>query len=48
MLKWVGLSVAVAGSVREVLEIADRVAPPMEGDGAAIVLEELLEQGLVG
>ena len=48
MLKWVGLSVAVAGSVREGLEIADRVAPPMEGDGAAIVLEELLEQGLVG
>ena len=48
MLQWVGLSVAVAGAVPEVLEVADRVAPPMEMDGVAIVLEELLEDGLVG
>jgi Cof subfamily protein (haloacid dehalogenase superfamily) len=48
MLEWVGLAVAVAGAVPEVLDVAHRVAPPMEEDGAAIVLEELLEQGLVG
>ncbi len=48
MLKWAGLAVAVEGAVREVLAVADRVAPPMEEDGAAQVLEELMERGLVG
>jgi len=40
--------VAVAGAVPEVLEVADRVAPSLEEDGAAQVLEELLDQGMIG
>ena len=48
MLRWAGLGVAVDGAVSEVLDVADRVAPPMEDDGVAQVLEDLLEQGLLG
>ena len=48
MLAWAGLAVAVAGAVEEVLSVADRVAPSMEEDGAASVLEDLMELGLVG
>ena len=43
MLGWAGLGVAIGGAVPEVLAVADRVAPPLEEDGAAQVLEELLE-----
>ena len=48
MLKWAGMSVAVDGSVPQVLEVADVVAPSMEDDGVARVLDGLLEQGLIG
>ncbi|MCH7626487.1 MAG: HAD hydrolase family protein [Chloroflexi bacterium] len=48
MLRWAGLGVAISGAVREVLEVADRVAPSIEDDGAAQVLEELLADGLIG
>jgi HAD superfamily hydrolase (TIGR01484 family) len=48
MLEWAGLGVAVGGAVSEVLQVADRIAPPIEEDGAAQVLEELLDQGLIG
>ena len=48
MLKWAGMSVAVDGSVPQVLEVADVVAPSMEQDGVAQVLDGLLEQGLIG
>lgn len=48
MLEWAGLSVAIGGAVPEVLDVADRIAPPIEDDGAAQVLEELLERGLIG
>ena len=48
MLKWVGLGVAIGGAVPEVLQVADRVAPPIEEDGAAQVLEDLLAKGLIG
>lgn len=48
MLRWAGLGVAIGGAVPEVLEAADRVAPPIEQDGVAQVLEELLDQGLIG
>ena len=48
MLRWAGLGVAVADAVPEVLEAADRVAPPTEDDGVAQVLEQLLDQGLIG
>ena len=48
MLEWAQMSVAVGDAVEEVLEIADVVAPPMEEDGVAQVLDDLLEKGLIG
>ena len=48
MLRWAGLGVAVADAVPEVLEAADMVAPRTEEDGVAQVLEQLLDQGLIG
>ena len=48
MLEWAGMSVAVGDAVQEVIDIVDFVAPPMEEDGVAQVLEELLEKGLIG
>ena len=48
MLVWAGLGISIRGAEPEVLEVADRVAPPVEEDGAAQVLEELLAQGLIG
>ncbi len=48
MLEWAGLGVAIGGAVPEALAVADRVAPPIEQDGAARVLEELLDKGLIG
>ena len=48
MLEWAGKSVAVGDAVEEVLEIADVIAPPMEDDGVAQVLDDLLEKGLIG
>jgi Cof subfamily protein (haloacid dehalogenase superfamily) len=48
MLQWAALGVAVAGAVPQVIEVADRTAPPIEEDGVAQVLEELLDQGLIG
>ena len=48
MLEWARMSVAVGDAVDEVLEIVDLVAPPMEEDGVAQVLDEMLEKGLIG
>ena len=48
MLEWANMSVAVGDAVSEVLKIADVVAPPMEEDGVAQVLDDLLERGLIG
>ena len=48
MIEWAGLGVAVDGAVPEVIRVADRTAPPVEADGVARTLEELLEQGLIG
>ena len=48
MLEWARMSVAVGDAVEEVLEIVDVVAPPMEEDGVAQVLDEMLEKGLIG
>ncbi len=48
MLEWAGLGVAVAGAVPEALRAADMMAPPLEEDGAAHVLEDLLQRGLIG
>jgi hypothetical protein len=47
MLRWAGLSVAIGGAVPEILEVADRIAPPIEEDGAAHMLEDLLDKGLI-
>ena len=48
MLEWARMAVAVGDAVSEVLEVADVVAPPMEEDGVAQILEDLLERGLIG
>ena len=48
MLEWAGLGVAVVGAVPDALRAADIVAPPLEKDGAARVLEDLLQRGLIG
>ena len=48
MLQWASMSVAVGDAVDEVLEIVDVVAPPMEEDGVAQVMDEMLEKGLIG
>ena len=48
MLDWAGLGVAIGGAAPEVLEVADRVAPPIEQDGVGQVLEDLLSLGLIG
>ena len=48
MLRWAGLGVAVDGAAQEALDAADRIAPGIEEDGVARVLEELLERGLIG
>ncbi len=48
MLRWAGVGAAVSGSAPELLRVADRVAPPMEEDGVAQVLEDWLRRGLVG
>ena len=48
MLEWAGLAVAIDGAVDETLAVADRVAPPIEQDGAAQVIEDLLSAGLLG
>lgn len=48
MLQWAGLGVAIGGAVPEVIEVADRIAAPIEEDGAALFLEDLIAQGLIG
>ncbi len=48
MLAWAGLGVAVDGAVPEVVEVADRIAPAIEDDGVARVLEELFDNGEIG
>ena len=48
MLDWVSLGIAVGDAVPEALAVADRIAPPFEEHGVAQVLEELLDDGLIG
>jgi Cof subfamily protein (haloacid dehalogenase superfamily) len=48
MLEWAGLSVAIGGAVPQVLEVADTISPPIEEDGAAQIIEGLLDSGLIG
>ncbi len=49
MLEWVGLGVATEDAVPEALAVADGIlAPPVEQDGVAQVLEALLAQDMIG
>ena len=48
MLEWAALGVAVGDAVPEALSVADRVAPTLDQDGPAHILEELLAQGRIG
>ena len=48
MLEWAQMAVAVEGAVPEVLDVVDLVAPPMEEDGVAKVLDDLLNRGMIG
>lgn len=48
MLEWAGYSVAIEGAVSQVVGASDIVAPTVEEDGAAQVIEDLLERGLIG
>jgi Cof subfamily protein (haloacid dehalogenase superfamily) len=48
MLRWAGISYAVADGHREALAAADRLAPPCGEDGVAQVLEQLLAGNAVG
>ena len=48
MLEWAALGVAVGDAVPEALSVANRVAPTLDQDGPAHILEELLDQGRIG
>jgi Cof subfamily protein (haloacid dehalogenase superfamily) len=43
MIRWAGLGVAMGSARQEVRDAADRIAPPYDQDGLAVVLEELFE-----
>ena len=45
MLEWAGIGIAVGDAVVEALEVADRVAPSLEDDGVAQVIEDLMNSG---
>jgi Cof subfamily protein (haloacid dehalogenase superfamily) len=45
---WAGRAVAMANSHPDVLAAADETAPSNEDDGVAVVLERMVEQGLLG
>ena len=47
MIAWAGLGVAVRGGVPDALSASDRVARSIEEDGVALVLDQLLEAGLI-
>lgn len=48
MLEWSGLAVAIGGAVPQILAVADVVARPVEEDGAARMLEELIDRDMIG
>ena len=45
MIKWVEMGVAVKNSVPEIINVANKLAPSIENDGVASVLEEFMELG---
>lgn len=48
MLSWAGCGVAIEGSVKDALDVCDQVAPSIEQDGVAQVMEAFLAQGMIG
>lgn len=48
MLRWSGWGVAIDGSVKEVIDVADQIIPSIEMDGVAQTLECLLEKDMIG
>ena len=48
MIRWAGRGVAIEGGEPEALAISSEIAPPVEQDGVAIYLSELLRQNLIG
>ena len=48
MLEWANVGIAVGDAVPEALAAANRIAPPFKEHGVARVIEELLNQGLIG
>ena len=48
MLTWSGLGVAVEGAVAPAARAADMICPPVEQQGPAQVLEDLVSDGLIG
>jgi hypothetical protein len=48
MLRWAGLSVASNEAVPKAKEAADLVARPIEEDGCAVIIEDLLDRGEIG
>ena len=42
MLEWAGIGIAVGDAVLEALAVADIVAPSLEDDGVANVIEDLI------
>ena len=48
MLRWAGFGVASYEAVPQAKQAADVVARPIEEDGVAIVIEDLLERGELG
>ena len=48
MLEWAGMAVAVDDAVPPARAAADMIAPPMDEDGVARVLEDLLDKGMIG
>ena len=48
MLKWAGMGIGVKDSVKEIIEVSDRVSLSMQENGPAIMLEELIIGGFFG
>jgi len=42
MVQWAGLGVAMGNATPDVLAVADFIAPPVEQDGVATVIEQFV------
>jgi hypothetical protein len=48
MIEWAGLGVAVSDGAPEAIAAADTVVDPVDRDGAARLVEELVRSGQIG